>query len=253
MKILSFCLAGHFAAFRDPSITTAQSVYYIPSKSAIIGLLGALIGVQRDTNLGEIYGKEYLEIFSATKIGLSFNSKPKKVVFFTNHRSLKEPKTKPFKTELVESPNYTIFVKTEEQIFERLEKAIKNNEYSFSPYLGHVYCPAIVSELQVHDAEETESNDKITSCVILDESETFQDDSKTFQDDSTFFNLQPLDENNSRVIVERHLHHFILNDKLERRVLKHWIPVGGSFRIERDEKRKLSYFVRIKDKIVCLY
>lgn len=253
MKILSFCLAGHFAAFRDPSITTAQSVYYIPSKSAIIGLLGALIGVQRDTNLGEIYGKEYLEIFSATKIGLSFNSKPKKVVFFTNHRSLKEPKTKPFKTELVESPNYTIFVKTEEQIFERLEKAIKNNEYSFSPYLGHVYCPAIVSELQVHDAEETESNDKITSCVILDESETFQDDSKTFQDDSTFFNLQPLDENNSRVIVERHLHHFILNGKLERRVLKHWIPVGGSFRIERDEKRKLSYFVRIKDKIVCLY
>lgn len=246
MKILSFCLAGHFAAFRDPSITTAQSVYYIPSKSAIIGLLGALIGVQRDTNLGEIYGKEYLEIFSATKIGLSFNSKPKKVVFFTNHRSLKEPKTKPFKTELVESPNYTIFVKTEEQIFERLEKAIKNNEYSFSPYLGHVYCPAIVSELQVHDAEETESNDKITSCVILDESETFQPD-------STLFNLQPLDENNSRVIVERHLHHFILNDKLERRVLKHWIPVGGSFRIERDEKRKLSYFVRIKDKIVCLY
>lgn len=245
MKILSFHVSGHFAAFRDPSITTAQSVYYIPSKSAIIGLLGALVGVQRDNNLGEIYSQGYLNFLSATKIGISFNSIPKKVVFFTNHRSLKEPKAKPFKSELVESPNYTIFVKTEEQIFERLEKAIKNNEYSFSPYLGHLYCPAIVSELQVYDTEETESNDKITSCVILDESETFQDDFT--------FNLEPLDENNSRVIVERHLHHFILNGKLERRVLKHWIPVGGSFRIQRDKKRELSYFVRIKDKIVCIY
>lgn len=245
LKILSFQASGNFAAFRDPSVTTNQTVYYIPSKSAVIGLLGAMIGVQRDNSLNDIYGKEYLELYSTIQIGLSFESAPKKVVFFTNHRSLKEPKTKPFKTELVESPKYTIFVKTDEKRSESLQNAIKNNNCTYSPYLGHAYCPAVISDLKIHDSEYTSSEDKITSCVVLDESETYQDDF-TFQ-------LHP-QENDSRIIVERHLHHFFSNGKLESRVLKHWIPVGGSnFRIERDSGRKLSNFVTVGDKIVCLY
>ena len=47
MSIVSFDLEGDFAAFKDPSVTTNQTVTVIPSKSALIGLLGALLGVKR--------------------------------------------------------------------------------------------------------------------------------------------------------------------------------------------------------------
>ena len=56
LKIISCELSGDFAAFSDPSVTTNQTVYFIPSKSAIIGLIGGLIGVRR--NIRKIAFKE---------------------------------------------------------------------------------------------------------------------------------------------------------------------------------------------------
>ena len=103
-------MSGSFAAFRDPSVTSNQTVYYIPSKSAVVGILGAMIGIKRSDQLGDIYSQEYLDFFKQTSIGIQLESIPKKVVYFTNHRSLKKAKTKPFKTEVVENPRYTIYV-----------------------------------------------------------------------------------------------------------------------------------------------
>jgi hypothetical protein len=59
-------------------------------------IIGYKIGIKRSDKLGEMYSDEYLEFFKNTRIGLQFEGLPKKVVYFTNHRSLKEPKTKPF-------------------------------------------------------------------------------------------------------------------------------------------------------------
>jgi CRISPR-associated protein Cas5 subtype I-B len=246
LNVLSFRLTGDFAAFRDPSVTSNQTVYYIPSKSAIIGLIGAIIGIQRSNRLDTLYGREYLDLFSVTKIGMRLESEPKKTTFFTNHRSLKETKTKPFKTELVESPRYTIFVSTQGDYFDRIKKAIEKKEFVYSPYLGHVYCPARINGLHVYpDLNLVDPEDKITTYVVLDESETYIDDFK--------FLLRRQADTNGRIIVERHLHHFIENDKLEMRVLKHWIPVKSTFLIEKDSARSLSNFIPFEDEVICLY
>ena len=59
MSIVSFDLEGDFAAFRDPSVTTNQTVTVIPSKSAVIGLIGALLGIQRsDSIFDDIYSRD---------------------------------------------------------------------------------------------------------------------------------------------------------------------------------------------------
>ena len=244
MKLISFRISGKFASFRDPSVTSNQTVYYIPSKSAVVGILGAMIGVKRSDTLGEIYGEEYLEFFKNTKIGIQYESIPNKVVFYTNHRSLKEPKTKPFKTEVLENPQYTIYVITDEGNSKKLVNALKKNEFKFSPYLGHAYCPATISDFEEIDAKEIASNGEKTKCVVLDESETYNPDFE--------FKHEMITEGS--VIIERHIHHYFDDDKFDGRVLKHWIPTENSeFKIKSDSKRGLSSFYKIGEYVVCIY
>ena len=245
LKLITFRISGEFAAFRDPSVTSNQTAYYIPSKSAVIGILGAMIGIRRSDTLDEIYSKEYLEFFKNTKIGLQLECTPKKVVFFTNHRSLKEPKTKPFKTELVENPTYTIYVKTDEINSKKLINALEKHEFVYAPYFGHAYCPTRIENFRQIDVSKIDPKDKKTKCVILDESETYNLD---FQFECGIIN------DGGSVIVERHIHHFFEGEKFDARVLKHWIPTNNSeLEIERDSTRSLSEFYTMKDHVICMY
>jgi CRISPR-associated protein Cas5 subtype I-B len=220
-------------------------VYYIPSKSSVIGILGAMIGIERDNSLGEMYSKNYLDLFANTKIGIKVLSQSKKLTLFTNHRSLKAPKTKPFKTEILENPRYEFFVCTNESYLELINKSIEHNQFVYSPYLGHAYCPATISELNMMDLQEREPKGQATECVILDESETYKD--------NFAFRLEQIDDTKSTVIIERHLHHFVSDEKLERRVLKHWIPIGSRYEIKGMPKPELSTFVQYDGKVVCMY
>ncbi len=252
MKIISFSLGGKYAAFRDPSVTSNQTVYHVPSKSAVIGLLGALIGIQRDnSSLGAAYGHNYIDFFSKTSIGMRYESEPRKITYFTNHRSLENANMKPFKKELLENPQYRIFVLIDNasREFQKLETSLSKNRFVYSPYLGHAYCPAMISDLQTYPVDLVmDSEDEITDCVILDESETYNPN----------FNLiiRPAtdDKHRSTVMIERHLHHFHVDNRLESRVLKYWIPVNfSSYIIDRDDERDLSRFYKVDDKVVCMF
>ena len=246
MKLISFKISGEFAAFRDPSVTANQLVYYIPSKSAVIGILGAMIGIKRSNNLGEMYGKEYQEFFKNTRIGIELESKePKKVTFFTNHRSFKEAKTKPFKTELLQEPTYTIYVKTDEDSRKRLLAAIGNHRFVYSPYLGHAYCQAVISDLRQIDADvQANPVGEKTRCVVLDESETYNLDFK--------FKYEIVNEGS--IIIERHTHHFFNKEELDGRVLKHLIPINDAeIEIRTYFPITLVEFYKIGEYVVCTY
>jgi CRISPR-associated protein Cas5h len=245
VNVLSFKASGPFAAFRDPSVTSNQIVYYIPSKSSVIGMLGAMIGIERDNKLGDMYGRGYLDLLTETKIGIKVLNHSKKITLFTNHRSLKEPKTKPFKTEILENPSYEFFVATNESYSERLKRSIERKQFIYSPYFGHAYCPATISGLDIMELQEADPKGKETDCVILDESETYRD--------NFAFRLEQVDDNKSTVVIERHLHHFVVESRLERRVLKHWIPIGSRYEIKDMLKTELSTFVRQDDSVICMY
>ena len=245
MKLISFRISGAFAAFRDPSVTSNQTVYHIPSKSAVIGIIGAMIGVNRSDTLNELYSEEYMELFKNTKIGIKFESEPKKVIFFTNHRSLKEPKTKPFKTELLENPTYTIYVDINDDNYKKLFNALQKNEFVFTPYFGHAYCPASVCDVKQIEVMETDAIGEKTQCVVLDESETYN---PNFE-----LKLEQI-SNIGSVIIERHIHHFFNKEKFDGRVLKYWIPtVNSEFEIKRDSQRELSKFYKTGEHVVCMY
>jgi CRISPR-associated protein Cas5h len=252
LKVVSFKASGEFAAFRDPSVTSNQTVYYIPSKTSVVGMVGAILGIERGHGVEENYGLPYRQLYGKIRIGIECEAIPEKVSFFTNHRSLKEPKTKPFKTELVFRPKYRIFVSSSDDgIVKKVYDAVSSANYVYPPYLGHAYCPATLSDAAMYEAKEIGDTTFHTSCTVLDESETFN---KTFELTARPYDANEPHKNNS-LIIERHLHHFMLDGKLEGRVLKHWIPVAGSqFKFEMSEHPRLSLVTRLdNDKIVCLY
>jgi len=246
-NIISFVASGAFAAFRDPSVTTNQTVYFIPSKSAVIGLLGAIIGVERSNNLGDKYEKPYLDFFKKTRIGLQLETQnPKKITMFTNHRSLIKPITKPFKTELFENPKYRIFVKTDDPYYSQLAESLESNNFKYSPYFGHAYCPVIISKVEKYlDLEGVVPKGQKTMCVVLDESETYDTNFK--------LNLRKA-EGEPSVMIERHHHDYFEGEKFDSRILKHWIPINNSiFKIEDHSGGKLSEFVKLNNHVICLY
>ncbi len=224
MSIVSFDLEGDFAAFKDPSVTTNQIVTVIPSKSALIGLLGALIGVKRSNSIFDgDYSEAYLDLLKKTAVGIKVRNQPDKCTFFTNHRSLKEAKTKPYKTELLVGPKYTVYVKSTAEVNHTLLEKLKDNNFAFSPTLGHAYCLARIPRFQeISGIKEVEPQNQQISTVLIDEivESKSQDIGVQFSQFSNF---------PAKVLVERHLHHYMAGNSLKSIVLRYYIPVpeGG--------------------------
>ncbi len=252
MSIVSFDLEGDFAAFKDPSVTTNQTVTVIPSKSALIGLLGALLGVKRSNSFDRLYSEDYLELFQKTAIGIRVRNQATKCTFFTNHRSLKEAKTKPYKTELLVNPKYTIYVKSTDEVNKALLDRLKDNRFVFSPMLGHAYCPARIPRFEeIRGAKQVEPRKCQVSTVFLDEIVESRG-----EDPGVMFGAKF-----GKVIVERHLHLYLEDDRLNRIVLRHFIPVpengeASIFKITSYESRlSLAKFFALEgsSEALCLY
>jgi CRISPR-associated protein Cas5h len=255
LSIVSFDLEGDFAAFRDPSVTTNQTVTVIPSKSALIGLLGALLGVKRSNSFDSLYSEGYLDLLEKTAIGIQVRSQVAKYTFFTNHRSLKEDKTKPYKTELLINPKYTIYVKSTDEINSALLDRLKDNQFVFSPMLGHAYCPARIPRFkEIPHVKEIDPEGKRVSTVILDEVV----ESKVHNSGLTFGDVR---DSPFKVIVERHLYHYAVDDSLKRLVLRHYIPVPKDDKnsvlkiAEYDSPLSLTKFYSVEgsEQALCLF
>jgi CRISPR-associated protein Cas5h len=255
LSIVSFDLEGDFAAFRDPSVTTNQTVTVIPSKSALIGLLGALIGVKRSNSFDSIYSEGYLDLLEHTTVGIQVNSQATKFTFFTNHRSLKGDKTKPYKTELLINPRYTVYVKSTGEVTRTLLERLKDKRFVFSPMLGHAYCPARIPKFnELSGVKEVKYDDLPVSTVFLDELV----ESKSYGSGVSFEQTLGFP---SKVLVERHLHHYITEKSLKRVVLRHYIPVpenGKNSVLELDtydSSLSLSKFYSVDDseQALCLF
>ncbi|MGH2612736.1 MAG: CRISPR-associated protein Cas5 [Rhabdochlamydiaceae bacterium] len=245
VELFSFELSGSFAAFKDPSVTSNVSVYYIPSKSSVIGLLGAIIGIPRDKSGKPPYSEEYLRLFKDTKIGITLLNNPTKFPYNSINRNFGPKREKmPTKKELLIDPKYRIYFTSTDEFSEKIISAIKSNQFVYTPYLGQTYCHAMISDLVEHGKNKTiDSGKGETSSVVLDESETYN---KEF--------ILKIELVKGSLLVERHMHHFFENGKLNQKVLLHWIPVQDAvFRIKDSSERNLSNFIEIDKKLICMY
>ncbi len=140
VPFLIFDISGRYAHFRMRYTTTSAATHLIPPRHTIGGIIGAILGVQKD----EVYsvfspeqsfiGLETISKLSTVKI--TFNLlKIKGSRQISTLLGVKEHIIVPF--QLVREPKYRIYFHHEDnQIMSELESLLKNKECIYSPSLG---------------------------------------------------------------------------------------------------------------------
>ena len=147
-EILIFDISGEYGHFRKYNTTTSPLTYSIPTRTAIAGIIGAVLGMERELQEG-VFPENTIpvqEFFSRenSNIAVQILNPVKKVTIGLNlintktsfYDLSKAGRTQiPF--EFVKNPKYRIFVSFDDKVrFEELKERLKKKKFHFSPYLG---------------------------------------------------------------------------------------------------------------------
>ncbi|MEJ5230185.1 MAG: type I-B CRISPR-associated protein Cas5b [Pseudothermotoga sp.] len=133
MKVLVFDVSGRYALFRRSYTTTSSTSYCFPPRTAICGLLGAILGIQNSTTTSS----EHLRLFDNTHIAVKLVKPVKKINLAANYvetKSGRDQRTQ-ILLELIKDPAYRIYI-SEFERFEQLKYHLENKLTVFTPYLG---------------------------------------------------------------------------------------------------------------------
>lgn len=137
MKVLVFDIWGKYAHFKKIYATTSALSYAIPTKTAIYGYIGAILGLEKNENryLQSFENKSCLIGISVRKplvmkrLGINLKAE-------LGRKKEKDP-PKPTMMEFVQEPHYRIyFTHSDETFFSQLEDALKQHRSIYTPTLG---------------------------------------------------------------------------------------------------------------------
>jgi CRISPR-associated protein Cas5h len=148
-KLLVFDIASEYGHFRKFNTTTSPLTYSIPTRPAIVGVLGAILGIEREFSpekfregvmpVSEVFSKEKVAIAvqlvnPLKKVNIAFNlldtEKTPSSFFNIKQRTQIE-------FELLKEPCFRLFINVKDDaLFVDLEKRIRENRTHFTPYLG---------------------------------------------------------------------------------------------------------------------
>lgn len=171
MKTLVFDIFGKFAHFKASDTTRENISYPFPPRTAILGLLGAILGLPRNS-----YWTEE-SLFDDIKIGIEIIKPINRTLMRVNYIQTRYPisigklkilvpkdpfeiKSKdqrgfsmPVLLNLLKDPGYRIFVQTpNKELFQNLENHIRQKKYHYPPYLGHANLLAWIEYRGVFEA-----------------------------------------------------------------------------------------------------
>lgn len=138
-RVLVFDLWGDYGHFRKIETTTSPLTYSIPTITALNGLIGAIIGLPKDS---------YYESFSSENIkyGIKLQKPVKKINININLINtsdgfflwdIKNSPRSPTPFEFLKKPHYRIYVwLRDEDVRSTLKDYLKNHKSVFTPCLG---------------------------------------------------------------------------------------------------------------------
>ncbi|WP_423130179.1 type I-B CRISPR-associated protein Cas5b [Gaoshiqia sp. Z1-71] len=176
-ELLIFDISGEYGHFRKYNTTTSPLTYSIPTRTAIAGILGAILGMEREIRDGvypegaepvqEFFSKERSDMAvqimrPVKKENIGFNLINTKMSFYDLARAGRTQ----IEFELVKDVHYRIYLSmADEQKFEELSERIQNKRHHFTPYLGLAQFTAQVEFVQRATASETSSNGGFTEII----------------------------------------------------------------------------------------
>lgn len=140
-KVLIFDVWADYAHFKKPYTTTSPITYSIPSRTTLTGLLGAILGIEKNKNNVELSPEEI-------SIGLKILKPIKKVMVGHNLIDTKTAKymaqmknRTQIKFEYIKEPRYRIYV-SGGKYYDELRRFLENHESSYTLSLGLAQCLA---------------------------------------------------------------------------------------------------------------
>lgn len=135
-KLLVFDIWGDYAHFKKPYTTTSPLTYSIPSRTTLTGIIGAILGVEKEKNNIAINRTGF-------NLGLRIISPVKKTRIGTNYINTKGKKFRleggrsPLKIELLVNPHYRIYAECKEAAFQTgFKEMLVNHRTIYTISLG---------------------------------------------------------------------------------------------------------------------
>lgn len=171
-KVLAFNLFGDFAQFRKHFTNMSPLTFSIPSRTTLVGIIGAIVGIQKNENP---------EIFCPDKcfIALSIINPPKKIKLPINYLIVKSTKHfsnyenhKPTNVEFLKDAGFRIyFWHSDGNIYQSLKDNLEQHRSFYTVSLGISNCLANFEYLGEFDVLEKMNNNDICSITSVIPSE----------------------------------------------------------------------------------
>jgi CRISPR-associated protein Cas5h len=215
-ELLIFDIRGEYGHFRKYNTTTSPLTYSIPTRTAIAGILGAILGMEREIRDGvypegaevvqEFFSKEQSDIAvqimrPVKKENIGFNLINTKISFFDLTRAGRTQ----IKFELVKDVHYRIYLSlTNKTKFEELSERIANCRHHFTPYLGLAQFTTQVDFVQRSISYEVKSEGGFTEIVTAVNMSKLQGELPVVFQREHFYstNNMPIAMNRDREVLE---------------------------------------------------
>ena len=217
-EILIFDISSEFGHFRKYNTTTSPLSYSIPTRTAVAGILGAILGMEREVADGvypvgaipvqEFFSKANSDIAvqilnPVKKENVAMNLINTKTSFYDLTRAGRTQ----IEFELVKNLKYRIFftLSNNQLVFNELVERIKTKSHHFSPYLGLAQFTATVDFVDIKQAELLESKDEsfIEIITAINLSKTIGEQPVEFDYSAMYSaNNMPIEMNRNREVQE---------------------------------------------------
>ena len=192
-QILIFDIKSEYGHFRKFNTTTSPLTYSIPTRPALVGLLGAILGIEREFSgskfregnipVAELFSKENAGIAvqivnPVKKVNIAFNllDTEKTAASFFNIKQRTQ-----IEFELLKVPHFRIFAGIKEQkLFIDLNKRIEENRMHFTPYLGLSQFTATIEYKGIVKAVRNDSSEFVEVITAVNLNNTLPDNPVEF-------------------------------------------------------------------------
>ncbi len=155
MKVLSFMMKGRFAHFCVPYTNVYRLTQPCPTKTAIMGFVGSVFGIEKDD----------LSLYQELQCGIEICGEYRTISmpyltrqgFPGNSANKKSSRTS---VEVIVAPKYRVYLSGKNTVLQDIQKLMKQQAPIFTPYLGLAQFIAS-TDFQVSDVVEGNSIDGV--------------------------------------------------------------------------------------------